>query len=869
MSVSINTGAANFKAVINDAVLDQLGPDEPELYYVPTFKDIAEQILKDKNDRFVPGKGWLLDGKKAPDYACMTLTLNTTKTPYHEAESFTYCEADGESLGTYVDPRLAFTVTCVRVTGITGCPIEVDFRRVNGGGISAAYVVFYYGDPSIPASTIASGGWVNNNVKFGAYSGTISGDFNSSFSTNEHYIYARWRWCSWNTPELWPFPVTPTATLISEHLIAQYDATLGLNHAGTPGGAGQPYTPYVPMGYPGGLCGLRTDMGPPSEDTSIGLISNQAAQYFATGNTTTGYNELMNMAEACNTYSFHWRDPATKTILNHIGVTRQYYTWYNTGAFSHNPSAGPAQRFIINFTNSGGTDIVLPTGFQVIDSNNNTWNVGAHTVAAGTSWIFTFALNSTSANYNPVDNSTSTRFSVNGVSTPFANLTATFLTGISSSAPYGGAYEAVDGLKPVATHMVNVPYAAAILTRDPFLIETVQAVANFWDGAYNLPSSTTNNAINQGTGTAYAQIDANPGGYFTNLTSITYNSGTGLATATLPNYIPAKSPAGVNIPSYVGSTATMVVANAVPAAYNGTYTVTFATTGTFTYTPSTVPAGNATTPGRWQVPARATGSYSAYNWPTEETRGQAWKVRDLSQAVLATPSSVPQWLMPQSDFADCLHQLYTAYMYRVNNPWNSVSANFPFFFCLQGQFPSTQLDATTYYWEDYMLWAMSRAIVANAEWVNFAAFIASARINMGVGTGGWCNSIVTAYGGNAQSVSGPPYAIVGGEILAVGSYPTTWGDAWNIQGPMFQNISGNNVPPSSVYPTCPGTLIISNGNWDYNGNHHAALCALKQLSSLNAVSGFVNYYNYFVPSYRTLVQNYNPTLSWKHCVAQA
>jgi hypothetical protein len=129
--------------------------------------------------------------------------------------------------------------------------------------------------------------------------------------------------------------------------------------------------------------------------------------------------------------------------------------------------------------------------------------------------------------------------------------------------------------------MCDVPYSAAVLTRDPFHIETLQTFANYWDSSYNLPSSTVNNAIGQVSGVTYAR----------------YNSGSAPAGIT---------PVGVN----------------------------------------------------------------SWNWPTEETRGQAWKVRDLAQATLATPASTPSWLVPQSNFADCLHQLHDAYMYRINNPWD-------------------------------------------------------------------------------------------------------------------------------------------------------------------------------------------------------
>src|SRR5262249_38753268 len=133
----------------------------------------------------------------------MVATVSVGATPYHASGSFTYDESAGKDVGTYIDARGQFTVTCKRVTtsAPSGCPLQLDFRRVTttDGLIRHAYIVFYWGDPS---TTDASMGYVYNNVKFGAYSGSVSGDFSGTFSTSQHYRFARWRWCSWGRPEL-------------------------------------------------------------------------------------------------------------------------------------------------------------------------------------------------------------------------------------------------------------------------------------------------------------------------------------------------------------------------------------------------------------------------------------------------------------------------------------------------------------------------------------------------------------------------------------------------------------------------------------------------------------------------------------------
>jgi hypothetical protein len=313
----------------------------------------------------------------------LTAAVTIGTTPYHACGTFSYDESTGIDVGTFADPRGQFTVTCKRVKR-SDCPLELDFRRITSadGLLHHAYIVFYWGDPSVCDASVGYGGNPHSNVRFGAYSVNVAGDFTGTASTTEHYRYARWRWCSWGKPEQWPFPLTPTATLVAEKLVQAYDATLpgSVECIHCPGVNGSPYAPYQPMKW----AGLRSDWGGTGEDTVIGLLPDQAAMYFATGS-STALTIYANMTEAFNSYPLYFRDPATGAILNCVGPSahRQYYGWRNNGPASHRPTLAQWSA-LWNCRFDGPNTTILPSGLQIVDQNNRVWTLSASHTLDGT-----------------------------------------------------------------------------------------------------------------------------------------------------------------------------------------------------------------------------------------------------------------------------------------------------------------------------------------------------------------------------------------------------------------------------------------------------------------------------------------------------
>lgn len=191
----------------------------------------------------------------------------------------TYYEVDGVDMGNYVDPRNRFTMTCVRVKS-PDCPIEVDFRRVEGW----ACVVGYYGDLS---SSSAS--------NLPAYTVVVDGQ---TIEVNPgHWKYAQWRWQS----AAWPFPLRTIDELVADKLLPAFDKSV--NH-GT--GAVYPALAYKPMG----LAGVSPYMPGTGGRPDIGHVTDWQADYLCNGGATALANVLA-QGEAGGTCPWNCRDPAT------------------------------------------------------------------------------------------------------------------------------------------------------------------------------------------------------------------------------------------------------------------------------------------------------------------------------------------------------------------------------------------------------------------------------------------------------------------------------------------------------------------------------------------------------------------------------
>jgi hypothetical protein len=294
-----------------------------------------------------------------------------------------------------------------------------------------------------------------------------------------------------------------------------------------------------------------------------------------------------------------------------------------------------------------------------------------------------------------------------------------------------------------------VPYAYAVLTRDPYHIESVQAVADYWDLSYGLPTD----------GTAWGKLNQD------------------------------------------GS-----------------------------------------------------------NWINVEVRGQAWKIRDLAQAILVTPAVAPSYLIPQAEFKFCLDQHHIAYQYRYANPWTPFINFAPFFNSLCGNAYLRANGGLAMYQEDYMLWALNRVLVADPTWIDMATKWLTPRIEMGTGTHGWCHSAVTMYGNPGYWAQGP---ISGGQ--AMGALFSNWGDAWSNPVTGWVHFIPQ-TPPSPNLNPCPGNLQVAGNTWGYHGNLFAAICGLKQLGVCNNIPGFTALYSYFTSGMRAKWLGYQAQQpAWRQC----
>lgn len=676
----------------------------------------------------------------------MVATVTAKATPYHAAGTYTYAEYDGEVLDTYHDPRGLFTVDVIRCTQ-PDFPLELYFHRIDAGSNGQhAYVECYWGDPSVCDASKGYGGYVKDNIDLGAYTVTVAGDFVLTGATDKHWRFARWRLCSWGTPEHWPLPLTPVETLLADALICGYDEEAqATDPVANAGASGSPYAPYQPMRW----AGLRSDWGTTGEDNTIGLLPDQAALYFAKED-PQALAVLANLTEAFSSFPLYYRDPATGAIMNAVGPAdhRQYYGWWDNGSSSHRPTLANAS-VIWNCTFDGPTGTVLPGGMRIVDMNGVAWplNNGPHTLDDSGLWD-TAQVNAVGIIPSPrfpENDSTSTTFQDNqGKPLDLPGVTFTFLT--------ADGYEGADNFRPTMNHACNAPYAYAVLTRDPYHIKSVQAIASYWDAGTGLPTD----------GEAWGKQN---------------NDGT---------------------------------------------------------------------------------NWAGYN----ETRAQAWKVRDLAQAVLATPADAPSWLLPAAEFRFCLDQHRIAYMYRYDNPWcpefqawNTIHNS------IAGDNYLRNSGGIAFYQEDYLLLAMARALVVDAAWMDVAHKLLEPRIAM-VNGGDWCKAIVTMYGNPGYWAQGP---ITNGR--ATGPHFTSWEEAWNDPDTGWLKTLSTQYPTPPLDP-CPGHIVFPGNDAfeSYNCNFYAAVGALRQLGMCGGIEGFDDMACYVRDEMRAKFAS-GTTPVWKQCAS--
>jgi hypothetical protein len=655
----------------------------------------------------------------------LTAVVTLGATPYHLGGVYTYSEVNGVVQDPYSDPRGQFMITITRVIN-PDCPLEVYFNRVYdtaNSGCEHVYVEFYWGDPSVCDASKGYGGFVKNNIDLGAYTVQVSGDFVMTGATTKHWRFARWRLCSWGAPENWPIALTPVDLLIAENLVCAYDPALPGDSVciDNPGAQGSPYKPYEPMSW----AGLRVDWGSTGEDGTIGLMPDQAAYYLAKRDSQS-LNILANLTEAFSSYPLYFRDPATGALLNCVGSAtapgnsgnRQYYGWWADGSSSHRPTLARAST-LWNCKFDGPQGVVLPAGMQITDSNGAVWrlNNGPKTIDDSGTWTQAQVTSATSDSpVFPPNNTATTSFKdTTGNPLPLQGVTFTFLT--------ANGYEGADGFNPTMNHANNTPYVYALLTRDPYHIKSVQAIADYWDAGTGLPYD----------GIAWGKQN---------------NDGT---------------------------------------------------------------------------------SWAGFN----EIRGQAWKVRDLAQAVLVTPLDAPSWLLPKAEFAYCLEQHRLAYLYRYDNPWNpTFQAWNTMLNSLAGDNYLRNNGSHAFYQEDYMLLALARALVAEPAWLDVANKLLSPRIAM-LKDGGWCSAIMTMYGNPGYWAKGP---VTGGK--ATGALFVSWREAWTDPGTGWLKQLSGQYPTPPLDP-CPEHIVYPGGNYvSYNCTFYAAVAALKQLGMCGEIGGF-------------------------------
>jgi hypothetical protein len=176
-------------------------------------------------------------------------------------------------------------------------------------------------------------------------------------------------------------------------------------------------------------------------------------------------------------------------------------------------------------------------------------------------------------------------------------------------------------------------------------------------------------------------------------------------------------------------------------------------------------------------------------------RGRAWAIRDVAQAYLATPASVPSWLRPQSYYKS-LSDLNQQYL----DTWRTnAAASYPEWNVI-GNLMLTDADYGLYIWYENIGMGFMINQAGQTNWLPWATFRSQASRALTDGLSGWDNRWTHQYG-YFEVLFSTDYGIPSAK-------PTGYGDIWAYQAAnaMYDantqyvnfwstNIGGNGVSP--------------------------------------------------------------------------
>ena len=207
-------------------------------------------------------------------------------TVYLGGASFVFSEAAATDIGSYTPPSGKFTLSCRRQT-LEGCPLRLDFRRIDGW----SSVVFELGDILGAATDLTSG-----------YSVEIVDDAGTPhvIEIASHWYLCRWRWQSGP----WPHLRTPAEMFAARELPA-FDAAWAIG-APVPAPA-----VYQPLGFAGFTprmpnTGGRGDIGQVTELQGYALCTDRPE----------AWANVMAQGEAMNSWPWIMRDASTGAPLD-------------------------------------------------------------------------------------------------------------------------------------------------------------------------------------------------------------------------------------------------------------------------------------------------------------------------------------------------------------------------------------------------------------------------------------------------------------------------------------------------------------------------------------------------------------------------
>ena len=221
------------------------------------------------------------------------------------ASVFTFNETEATDIGSMSDPLAPvlgiasrFTMSC-KLQTLSGCPLRVYFRRI-AAPHAFCYILFEYGDAL-----------TGQNVGFppcGPYDVTVTDGSGGTHTYNAitHYYFSRWR----HMFNPWPFPVTPTATLIALGLVPHYDVSVAAGRIADPG--------PVPFPPPMGIGAIPPYMSQGGEGDVIGLFDGWQGAYLCGVNTTQHLSDVLAGLEGSGGEPWHHRDEATGAPIDTV-----------------------------------------------------------------------------------------------------------------------------------------------------------------------------------------------------------------------------------------------------------------------------------------------------------------------------------------------------------------------------------------------------------------------------------------------------------------------------------------------------------------------------------------------------------------------